>query len=167
MVLDTRVLFCGDSRGLDVYGAVREKGMPQATVMVVDDDEAICRLVVLALSRVGYTVIPIGSGASALEKLTLVQPDLIIMDILMPFLNGLDVVRQIRADPQTALIPVMFLSSQADPAAKHEGISAGGQLYLTKPFKVNELLQNIRDLLENSKDSCSHSLPGDSVRGCP
>lgn len=123
-----------------------------STIMVVDDEEAMRHLLRIVLSRAGYTVIEAIDGHDALEKLVLAQPDLMIIDVLMPFLNGFEVVRQIRAHPHTAQLPVMLLSSRADAAAQREGLFVGAQRYLIKPLALQQLLTCIHEVLGDSQD---------------
>ena len=123
-----------------------------STIMVVDDEEAMRHLLRIVLSRAGYRVIEAIDGRDALEKLVLVQPDLMIIDVLMPFLNGFEVVQQIRAHPHTAQLPVMLLSSRADAAAQREGLFVGAQRYLIKPLTFQQLLTCIQEVLDDSQD---------------
>jgi DNA-binding response OmpR family regulator len=123
-----------------------------STIMVVDDEEAMRHLLRIVLSRAGYRVIEAIDGRDALEKLVLVQPDLMIIDVLMPFLNGFEVVQQIRAHPHTAQLPVMLLSSRADAAAQREGLFVGAQRYLIKPLTLQQLLTCIQEVLDDSQD---------------
>ena len=123
-----------------------------STIMVVDDEEAMRHLLRIVLSRAGYRVIEAIDGRDALEKLVLAQPDLMIIDVLMPFLNGFEVVQQIRAHPHTAQLPVMLLSSRADAAAQREGLFVGAQRYLIKPLTLQQLLTCIQEVLDDSQD---------------
>lgn len=116
-------------------------------IMVVDDDANTRRLLKFILDHAGYDMIEAQDGMDALEKLQTSQPDLIILDVLMPNLDGFTTIHHIRANPQFAALPVIFLSSRADVAAENSGLAAGAQQYLVKPFSVPKLLQHIHDLL--------------------
>ena len=118
-----------------------------AIIMVVDDEELTRQLIGHFLTRAGYTVLEAANGREALKHLATVLPDLIIMDVLMPDIDGFTTIRQIRADPQTTHIPIIFLSSRADVLAEHEGLLAGAQRYLTKPLGLMNIVQEVQNLL--------------------
>ncbi len=118
-----------------------------SVIMIVDDEELTRRLLSHVLSRAGYTVVEAGNGQVALQQIALRQPDLIIMDVLMPHLDGFAAIREIRANPSTSHVPVIFLSSRADVLAEQEGLAAGAQLYLVKPVGLAELVKYVQELL--------------------
>jgi len=118
-----------------------------AIVMVVDDDANTRRLLQFILSNAGYDVVEATDGLDALEKLETMRADLIILDVLMPNLDGLTTMQQMRMTPHLADLPVIFLSSRADVAAEYAGLAAGARQYLVKPFSVPALLQHVSDLL--------------------
>lgn len=118
-----------------------------ANIMVVDDDRHSRQLLQFILTNAGYSVIEAEDGLEALEKLESIQADLIILDVLMPRMDGFDTVHHIRETPRLADLPVIFLSSRADVSAEYTGLAAGAQQYLVKPFSVQVLLQHIHDLL--------------------
>lgn len=118
-----------------------------SVIMIVDDEELTRRLLSHVLSRAGYTIVEAGNGQVALQQIALRQPDLIIMDVLMPHLDGFAAIREIRANPLTIHVPVIFLSSRADVLAEQEGLAAGAQLYLVKPVGLAELVKHVQELL--------------------
>lgn len=127
-----------------------------SVILIVDDEEMTRHLLSHILSRAGYKVIEAGNGQEALQQLVTMLPDLIIMDVLMPHLDGFSTIRQIRADPRTIHVPVIFLSSRADVSAEHEGFAAGAQRYLVKPIGLTELVNHVQELLAEIGE------PGDS-----
>lgn len=118
-----------------------------ANIMVVDDDRHSRQLLQFILTNAGYSVIEAEDGLEALEKLESIQADLIILDVLMPKMDGFDTIYHIRENPRLADLPVIFLSSRADVSAEYTGLAAGAQQYMVKPFSVQALLQHIHDLL--------------------
>jgi two-component system KDP operon response regulator KdpE len=124
--------------------------MPQNdTILVVDDEPRLLRLVREVLQAVGYRVIAAGDGKAALELLAIEQPDLVLLDILLPRgVDGYEVCRRIR---EFSEVPVIMLTARAREADKLEGFDAGADDYLTKPFSSKELLARVRAVLRRSK----------------
>jgi two-component system KDP operon response regulator KdpE len=119
------------------------------TVLVVDDEPRLLRLVREVLQAVGYRVVAAGDGQTALEKLALEQPDLVLLDILLPHgVNGYEVCRRIR---EFSDVPVIVLTARAREADKLQGFEVGADDYLTKPFSSKELLARVRAVLRRSK----------------
>ena len=120
--------------------------MPQK-ILVVEDDPDIQRLVTAVLSK-EYEVRSVEDGLAALMALEQgFRPDLIVADIMMPRLDGLTLVKALKQSPATANIPVMFLTAKSSPRDVIEGINLGARCYLTKPFKVDELIQKVHRIL--------------------
>ena len=118
-----------------------------AVILVVDDDQHTRKLLQFVLTHDGHEVVEAEDGLDALRQLSRVRPDLVILDVLMPNLDGFSTLQQIRAKPQFKDLPIIFLSSRADVSAEYSGLAAGAQHYIVKPFKVQDLLQHIRDML--------------------
>jgi two-component system, OmpR family, alkaline phosphatase synthesis response regulator PhoP len=117
-------------------------------VLVVDDDRVIQQLLEVNLQLEGYDVVATASdGSEALEKISDLKPDLVILDIMMPKMDGLEVCRRLRQDPETAKIPVILLSARAQDLDIREGLDIGASAYLTKPFDPVELLEVVGRLL--------------------
>jgi CheY-like chemotaxis protein len=111
-------------------------------VLVVDDDRVIQQLLEVNLELEGYEVVATAAdGREALEKIAALKPDLVILDIMMPKMDGLEVCRRLRADPELAKIPVILLSARAQDMDIREGLEIGASAYLTKPFDPVELLE--------------------------
>ncbi len=131
---------------------LRVKGKAKgAYVMVVDDDPDIVGLVKLALKDAGYGVIEAFNGEQALELADREKPDLIILDIMMPEMDGYDVIKNLKKNKKTQNIPVIILSVRRLEEDKAKGLKLGAIKYLTKPFKAKDLLGEIKEVLEWEK----------------
>ena len=117
------------------------------TVLVADDDEDILQLVSFRLERAGYTVVTAADGQQALAAAREHRPDLAVLDVMMPGLNGYEVTRQLRADEATAQIPVILLTARVQEADVSRGFEAGADDYLRKPFSPAELRSRVQAIL--------------------
>jgi two-component system alkaline phosphatase synthesis response regulator PhoP/two-component system response regulator VicR len=117
--------------------------MPQ-TILVVDDEPQIARLVELNLARAGYAVRLASDGAEALVKIAEERPDLVVLDVMMPRLDGFETLRRIKADPSTADLRVIMLTARSQDEDVFEGYGRGAHWYLPKPFEPDELLTVVR-----------------------
>ncbi|MGH2813496.1 MAG: response regulator [Actinomycetota bacterium] len=118
-----------------------------ARILIVDDDPAIRRLLNHSLELEGYLVATASDGEEALDQLPVVDPDVVVLDIMMPRMNGLDVLERIRRDPDTADLPVILLTAKSAKEDVWEGWQRGVDYYMTKPFDVEELLRFIEYVL--------------------
>lgn len=118
-----------------------------AHILVVDDDAAVLGAIRRVLEKAGYTVQTAATGHEALAIIDDERPDLVILDILMPQLDGLEVCRRIRVDPYLTKMPILFLTAKDRPADIAEGLDAGGDDYITKPFEIVEFTARVRALL--------------------
>lgn len=125
--------------------------MPLKTVLLAEDDPAIRRIAEIALRREGFTVQTVGDGAEALQYLEESLFDLIVLDSLMPNLDGLETCRRLKANPRTRQIPVVMLSARSQSADEEEGREAGALGYIRKPFDATSLGQQIRQLYEHAE----------------
>lgn len=114
------------------------------TILLVEDDEGLAELVLQELEQHGYQTLHAGDGLTALQLCEQQQPDLVILDWVIPALDGLDVLRRLREDLPT---PVLMLTSRAGEADRIVGLELGADDYLTKPFSMGELVARIRALL--------------------
>ena len=117
---------------------------PSVNILVVDDMPDNLRLLSRMLTEHGYQVRPVLNGAQALTAVQAQPPDLILLDIMMPVMNGFEVCERLKADPNTRDIPVLFISALSDTENKIAAFTAGGVDYVTKPFQVEEVLARVR-----------------------
>lgn len=120
------------------------------SVLVVDDEPAIRDLVVFHLEREGFRVRTARTGADALKQVKTSAPDLVILDLMLPELDGLEVCRRLRHDPATSFIPVIMLTAKGDEVDRIVGLEIGADDYVTKPFSPKELVARVRAVLRRS-----------------
>jgi CheY-like chemotaxis protein len=118
------------------------------TVLVVDDDPLILRVVSTVLDLEEFEVVTATSASEALDELGRQVPAVMVTDIMMPEMDGLELCQHVRADPRTADLPVVLLTAKDTDGDRAAGIEAGGDAYLTKPFSPLELIEAIESLLE-------------------
>ena len=116
-------------------------------ILAVDDEPHILKLVSFSLSSHGYEVIQATDGMSAVEVAETEQPDLILMDVMMPLLDGYGACERLKANPKTAHIPVVMLSAKSQASEQKEGLDRGALCYITKPFTPRELVERIDELV--------------------
>jgi len=126
-------------------------------VLVVDDDRVIQQLLVVNLELEGYEVDTASDGEQALAKIASVDPDIVLLDIMMPKYDGWEVCRRAKADPTTAHIPIIFLSARAQDLDVRRGYEIGVAAYMTKPFDPLELMDVVKRVLAGER-----ILPADS-----
>lgn len=116
-------------------------------VMVVDDDPIIRHILRTLLEMEGLRVVEAGDGEEALEMIAVERPDVLVLDVMMPNMDGITACKRLRAQAETADLPIVILSGKAQQGAAEEGLAAGANVYLKKPLDVPNLLQVIRQLL--------------------
>jgi DNA-binding response OmpR family regulator len=116
-------------------------------ILVADDNADILGLVKAVLERSGYDVVTVSDGAQALASVDQRKPDLAVLDITMPEIDGLEVLRRLRADSRTSGLPVLLLSAQAQEADVVRGFATGASAYLKKPFSPRQLRERVAGLL--------------------
>jgi DNA-binding response OmpR family regulator len=126
---------------------VRREEVALPKVLVVDDDRVIQQLLEVNLELEGYDVQLAGNGDDALKILRTFQPDVVLLDVMMPKLDGREVCRRIKGDPETAHIPVVFLSARAQDMDVNSGLELGASAYITKPFDPVDLLDTVEKVL--------------------
>ena len=109
-------------------------------ILVVDDEPTIVRLMEFILARQGHDVLVAVNGEEALQKIKAHRPDLVLLDIMMPRIDGYEVAQKLRADPQTASLPIIMLSAKAQDEDIRRGVEVGVDEYVTKPFTPDHLV---------------------------
>jgi len=132
-------------------------------ILVVDDERHIVRLVEVNLTKAGYDVTSAYDGIEALEKVAEDKPDMIILDVMMPRMDGFDTLKKLQADPETEGIPVIMLTAKAQDADIFRGWSSGVSSYLTKPFNPRELLTFVERIFQSLEDPSSGTIEGETV----
>jgi twitching motility two-component system response regulator PilH len=117
-------------------------------VLIVDDSMTQRQLMSSVLERVGLTVIVATDGVEAWEQIQRIQPDIVVLDIIMPRMNGYEVCRKIKTDPAMQNTPVVMCSSKVEEFDRYWGMKQGADAYLAKPFQPKELLSTIQKLLQ-------------------
>jgi two-component system alkaline phosphatase synthesis response regulator PhoP/two-component system response regulator VicR len=116
-------------------------------VLAVDDEKLIVLAIRHNLEHAGYEVIEAFDGREALEKIEAHRPDLVVLDVMMPELNGWDVLSSIRDDPEVRDTPVIMLTALGHDADEREGVIRGADVYLTKPYEPQQLVELVNRLL--------------------
>ena len=123
--------------------------MMKAKILVVDDEPDVVQLIEYNLKSAGYDVVAASDGREALAKARSSQPDLIILDLMLPEVEGLDVCKVLRRDPATASIPIVMLTAKASETDRVLGFELGADDYVTKPFSPRELVLRVKRLLRS------------------
>jgi putative two-component system response regulator len=124
-----------------------ETNAPRGRVVVVDDEPANVRLLTRQLARDGHVVLAVANGDEALDLIAREQPDLVLMDVVMPRRDGYETCRALKENAATRLIPIVLVTSLSDSADKVRGLEAGADDFLTKPVNTSELLARVRALV--------------------
>lgn len=122
--------------------------MVKNKILLVDDEEDIVKMNKLRLSELGFDVISAASGEEAIEKAGRENPDLILLDVMMPGIDGLQTLSILKDNPETSSIPVLMLSGTGEKIAKNKAMLAGAVDYIMKPFNAEMLLEAIKKHLE-------------------
>lgn len=117
-------------------------------VLVVDDSETIRQHVTQALTRVGFQVIEASDGAAGLQRALQHEFSLIILDVNMPILNGLEMLERLKDDPKTASVPVLMLTTEAQRSMIERARQSGAKAWLIKPIKVESLISTVNKVLQ-------------------
>lgn len=126
--------------------------MAKPTILVVDDEEDIRELVELNLRREGYGVVMCETGEQALDQVSAKAPDAIILDLMLPGIDGLEVCKRLKGDPKTRKIAVVMLTAKGEEADIVTGLELGADDYVTKPFSGKVLVARVRRLLRKGSD---------------
>lgn len=128
-------------------------------VLVCDDERHIVRLIQVNLERQGYNVVTAFDGKEGLEKIRAEKPNLVVLDVMMPYMDGFEVLKTIRREPETENLPVIMLTAKAQDKDVFEGYHYGADMYLTKPFNPMELVTFVKRI--------GDSLDGNDTSGGP
>ena len=121
------------------------------SILVVDDEPDIRRLVVLHLEREGFRCRTAGTGPDALREAKAAVPDLVVLDLMLPGLDGLEVCRRLRSEASTAGVPIIMLTAKADEVDRVVGLEVGADDYVVKPFSPKELVARVRAVLRRAR----------------
>jgi two-component system alkaline phosphatase synthesis response regulator PhoP len=124
-----------------------------AKILVADDERDIRELIGFTLRFAGFEVVLTADGIEAIEKAPLEQPDLILLDVRMPRITGYEVCRQLKENPATSAIPIVFLSAKGQDGEIKQGLESGAVEYIVKPFAPDELTHQVKDILRRLESS--------------
>lgn len=122
------------------------------TILVVDDEQDIVELISYNLEREGYQVQKAFDGNKALQQIQNQRPDLVILDLMLPGMSGMDICRLVRKKPETEALPIIMLTAKSESIDKIMGLETGADDYLTKPFNIRELLARVRAVLRRREN---------------
>ncbi|MCA1947185.1 MAG: response regulator transcription factor [Fimbriimonadaceae bacterium] len=120
-------------------------------VLVCDDERHIVRLIQVNLERQGYQVVTAFDGKEGLEKIRSEKPDIVVLDVMMPYMDGFEVLKSIRREPETENLPVIMLTAKAQDKDVFEGYHYGADMYLTKPFNPMELVTFVKRIAQGTE----------------
>ncbi len=129
-----------------------------AKILIVDDEPDIVELVSYNLERERFFTTRAHDGETALRKVKIEKPDLLILDLMLPGIGGLDICKKIRANPETSDLPIIMLTAKADEVDKIIGLEIGADDYITKPFSVKELVARVRTVLRRTQEGAKPSV---------
>src|SRR5262249_35864784 len=127
-------------------GNPQSECMAKSKILIVEDEASLAEVLTYNLQREGYEVVVAREGREGLRKGQMLQPDLVILDLMLPGMNGLDICRELRASSHTAQVPILMLTAKAEETDQVVGFAVGADDYVTKPFSVKVLLQRIKVL---------------------
>jgi DNA-binding response OmpR family regulator len=139
------------SRYRDDPRAPRAGSTNEGRILVVDDEASIRLICRVNLDASGFEVVEAEDGETALSLARTERPDLILLDVMLPGIDGWDVARELAAAPETREIPILFLSARSDRSDEERGHEVGGLGYIRKPFDPNELIDRVREVLERAE----------------
>jgi twitching motility two-component system response regulator PilG len=122
--------------------------MKKNRILIVEDEESLLKLESILLSSKGYNVTGVMDGNSALEEITANKPDLVVLDIMLPGMDGFEVCNKVKENPATRDIPVVMLTAKKNSLDQARGLQVGADAYITKPFKSAQVIEVIEGLLK-------------------
>lgn len=122
-----------------------------STILIVDDSSALREMVAGLLVQAGMSILEAKDGAEAQQKLAMTTPDLVVLDIVMPNMNGYELCRWIKNNPNTQHVPVVICTSKGEEFDRYWGMKQGADAYIAKPFRPDEMLETVKQLLRGNK----------------
>lgn len=132
-----------------IYARLHGDSLSQL-VLIVDDEPMARTLLRLMLVRAGFNVSEAEDGFDALEKVMISQPDIILLDVMMPGMDGFSVCEELRQRKETSTLPIIMLSAKTDLDSINKGLRVGATKYLTKPISPDDLTQHVKDILDSN-----------------
>ena len=126
--------------------------MPE-TILLIEDEEDVADLIRYHLKKSKFRVLHASDGADGVRTALEERPDAVVLDIMMPRLNGFEVAKKLKADPRTEPIPILFLSAKGESDSRIKGLEIGAEDYITKPFSPRELVLRIQSVLKRTRAS--------------
>ena len=121
-------------------------------ILVCDDERHIVRLIQVNLEKQGWLVVTAYDGKEGLEKIKAEKPDLCVLDVMMPYMDGFEVLKALRREPETESLPVIMLTAKAQDKDVFDGYHYGADMYLTKPFNPAELVSFVKRIVQGGPD---------------
>ncbi|WP_304222316.1 response regulator transcription factor [Gracilinema caldarium] len=137
--------------------------MAKATIMVVEDDQDIRELISYNLGKEGYTVVPAESGEQALKLIETANPDIIVLDIMLPGMDGIEVLRNLKQGSRHAHVPVIMATAKSEDSDIITGLELGADDYIAKPFSPKVLIARVRSLLRRTQSRLNEARAQDEV----
>ena len=145
-------------RGSDSHPPLKGDHMTAAQVLLVEDDAMVADVVRISLSLAGYNVTHVPDGASVFSTIAMSRPDVVILDLMLPNVDGLAVVGEMRAQPDTADIPVIVMTAKTMPADEIRSYNRGASAYIRKPFLPQDLIDKVEQLVRDGVPVSPRSL---------
>jgi Response regulators consisting of a CheY-like receiver domain and a winged-helix DNA-binding domain len=120
-------------------------------ILIAEDEKDIRELIAFTLRFAGFDVLLATNGVEAVEVAEAERPDLVILDVRMPRMSGYEACRRLKENPQTASLPIVFLSAKGQDSEIQQGLESGAEEYILKPFAPDELIQQVRDILNRHR----------------
>lgn len=121
-----------------------------AHILVVEDDENIVRLLQIRLEQVGHSITAVMNGRDAIAKARELLPDVVLLDVMLPEMNGLEVAKRLKHDPLTKNIPIIMLTARSEGSSVMAGLDAGANAYLVKPIHFPDLIRRIENFVNHA-----------------
>jgi DNA-binding response OmpR family regulator len=127
-------------------------------ILVVEDDEDVAGVLCRLLESEGYRVGSVGNGAQAIERVKVERPDAVVLDVMLPGMNGFEVCQELKFHRDTNLVPILMMTAMADGESRRKGLWVGANAYLTKPFEASQMLRALRRVLDHRRELIEHQV---------